>query len=97
MNGATCGYGNIGFTTFKLSQFRPNAIASCEPDEGNPIFINDGAFSPNEAISQRHQVGANVGRFDGGAEFMTSSHFYLERAKTMPNRVWCNPGTLTGQ
>jgi prepilin-type N-terminal cleavage/methylation domain-containing protein len=61
--------------TFKLRQFRPNAILLWEADEMRPFDFDMFAAYPDEGVSQRHQPGATVGRFDGAAERMPLSEF----------------------
>jgi prepilin-type N-terminal cleavage/methylation domain-containing protein len=112
MNGAVAGYstgvgGQVG-RTYKQSQFSPIAILTWETDEQNPFYFNDLSSQPAEGISQRHgsgnpngltvdvKGGATMGLFGGSVEFIQYKKYYEEVNKT-PGRLWCNPGTATGQ
>jgi prepilin-type N-terminal cleavage/methylation domain-containing protein len=77
-NGAVVGYPGQGATvpkTFKLGQFRADAILQWETDETRPEFFNDFANYPDEGISARHGKGAIIGNFGGNAEKMQLTEF----------------------
>lgn len=99
MNSAICGNGSLDLgRTYKLSQFRPNAIAMWEQD-GSPFYFSDGASRPNEGIGIRHGTGGHMGRFDGGVEFISYSQYYAMLSSTNlseSQRLRCNPGSLSG-
>jgi hypothetical protein len=61
--------------TFKLRQFRPEAIMQWEADDQRPYCFDDFSAYPDEGITSRHDNGTTVGRFDGGAERMTVGDF----------------------
>ncbi len=94
--------------TFRLSRFRPNSIALWEGHDLDPFFFSDAGGDPqqmNEGITVRHgntslptavvpkRGGGHVGRFDGGAEFMSRSAFLDlgSRQVPAPNRLLCEP------
>jgi hypothetical protein len=77
--------------TFKLSQFRGDAILQWEADAsvldagGAPYYFNDFANFPDEGVSARHSRGATVGCFGGSAEKLSTEEFYaLAGGNTKP-------------
>lgn len=108
-NGAVIGYGNAS-KTYKISQFKPNAILMWETDELTPFFFNDSSSFPDEGISGRHGKGAAVGLFDASTDSVWVKNWYgnglagaagqrgqLIPPNMLPNRVWCNPGHPQGR
>jgi type II secretory pathway pseudopilin PulG len=71
--------------TFKLRQFHPDAIMQWEADEKRPFNFNDFAAYPDEGISSRHDNGATVGRFDGGAERMSVNEYVAHAGTIAPD------------
>jgi prepilin-type N-terminal cleavage/methylation domain-containing protein len=80
-NGAVVGYPGAGAMvpsrTFKLAQFKADAILQWETDETRPEFFNDFANYPDEGISGRHGKGAVIGLFGGSAERMRVADFLV--------------------
>jgi prepilin-type N-terminal cleavage/methylation domain-containing protein len=111
MNRAVCGEGSLEGrmpNTFKLSQFKANAILLWELDERLPYKFNDASAIPCEGLSERHQTGAPVGLFSGSVDFLKYRAFWEESGpferlgqdldvRLLPNRLWCNPGTNDGR
>ncbi|HTL72664.1 MAG TPA: prepilin-type N-terminal cleavage/methylation domain-containing protein [bacterium] len=70
-------YTNPNNRTFKLTQFKADAILEWEPDEtildasGAPYYFNDLANNPDEGVSSRHGKGATIGCFGGSTERMS--------------------------
>ena len=90
-NGAVVGYPPPGGTTarrtFKLSQFKPEAVLQWETDETVPSYFNDFSNYPDEGISSRHGDGAVLGLFGGSTERMTTNEFHtLAGGRTPPGR-----------
>ncbi len=87
------------FTTFKLGQFDPNAIAYWQQDEtSNFDSVAGGAQYPP---SRMHGDGTVIGCFDGHTELMTYRAYcedggYDGRPGRHPGRFWCVPGSTTG-
>ena len=112
MNGAVSGYsqgvGGVVGRTYKQSQFNPLAILTWETDEQNPFYFNDLSSQPLEGISQRHgsgkpnglsvdvKGGATMGLFGGSVEYIQYKKYYDE-TKLKPGRLYCNPGSPTGE
>lgn len=104
MNGAVVGYGQLppGILTYRLGQFRGDAIAFWEPDDREPFNFNDAGQQPREAQTLRHSRGGNAGRFDGGAGYLSDRRYKdwagvgPARPKLLPNPLWCSPGSPTG-
>jgi prepilin-type N-terminal cleavage/methylation domain-containing protein len=97
--------------SFKITQFRPLNILQWETDEKTPFFFNDASSFPDEGISGRHGKGATVGLISGSTTKIPVAQFFTQRyagpynqnphgsgmqATSVPNDIWCNPGTLTG-
>jgi hypothetical protein len=106
-NGAGNGYG--GPSTYKLSQFRPDAILEWEADDKNPFFFNDCSYYPDEGISARHVLETLVGQYGGSVDTIRITNWFKNDlagsaglrgggipASLRPNRLWCNPGTSNG-
>ncbi|HWD18113.1 MAG TPA: type II secretion system protein [Verrucomicrobiae bacterium] len=61
--------------TFRLRDFRPEAILQWEADENRPDSFDDFSNYPDQGISGRHGNAATVGRFDGGAQRLARGHY----------------------
>lgn len=95
MNGAVCGYGGIGGSSYKNTSFKPNDIILWQAYEPNPGDWNDGSSRPNEGITRLHSAGTTVGVVDGHIEYMKVRNFLREEAIPTKNRLWCNPANTT--
>jgi prepilin-type N-terminal cleavage/methylation domain-containing protein len=116
-NGAICGYGALagkdgvaGHGSYKITQFKSQAIIQWEADEMTPFYFNDVSSYPDEGISGRHGKGATVGLVSGSTEKIVLSQYYSTRyagaqgqrgagipISGLPNQMWCNPGKLDGR
>jgi hypothetical protein len=107
-NGAGNGYG--GTSTYKLSQFRPDAISEWEADDKTPFFFNDCSSYPDEGISGRHVLETLVGQYGGSVDTIRITNWFKNDLaglaggrgsgippSLLPNRLWCNPGTSNGR
>jgi len=105
MNGAVSGYttGPRGdYTTYKMAQFRPDAMLYWEADEKQPSNYDNVASKPDEGVTQRHNTGTVMGMFAGQTEYMRFKKYYQEAGiggfrGERPGRFWCNPGSKTGE
>jgi prepilin-type N-terminal cleavage/methylation domain-containing protein len=97
MNGAVGGFGRISPSSYKISDFKQNAIIFWQPLETNPGDMNDGSSSPNEGITKLHAFGTSIGIVDGHVEYIKTANFYKEVNLPGKNRAWCNPGTADGR
>jgi prepilin-type N-terminal cleavage/methylation domain-containing protein len=122
-NGAVDGYVTspsvTAGTPYKLSLFNPEAILMWENDEtrtedtGYPGQWNDTANFPDQGVSARHGKGGTIALFDGSANRMNLTTFWLmawgqstpettsggsgyTTVTSLPNQLWCNPGTANG-
>ena len=102
-NGAVLGYGAVQIP-YQLSRFKPRSILEWESNETNLSagFWGDFANKPLEEItdssfSRRHGNGIQVARVDGSA---SRDPWVILNAwatnTTVPNDLWCNPGSTTG-
>jgi prepilin-type N-terminal cleavage/methylation domain-containing protein len=98
MNGAVCGYNRI-IPSYKITRMKPNWICLIEADQADdatePTW-DDGYVDPEDGNSDRHRGGSNVACFDTHVEWISQADFDVESEKT-PGRLWCNPGTQTGE
>ncbi len=78
------GWGNI---TYKLSQFKGDAILQWEADELQPTYFNDFANFPDEGVSARHGKGATIGCFGGSSERLSTNAFYALAGGRVVNLV----------
>ena len=86
-NGAVIGYPGQGAPiprTFKLAQFKANAILQWETDEDSPAYFNDFSNYPDEGISDRHGNGAVIGMFGGSSERMSVKDFTTMAGGVVP-------------
>ncbi|MBI3852338.1 MAG: DUF1559 domain-containing protein [Verrucomicrobia bacterium] len=97
MNGAVCGYGQIGGKSYKAGQFRADAIILWQALETIADDWNDGSSYPTEGITKLHSVGTSVGVVDGHIEYLKTVKFYQEVNIPTKNRLFCNPGTVNGR
>ncbi len=105
MNGAVSGYatGPRGMgTTYKMSEFQPDAMLYWEADERLPSNWDNVSSRPDEGVSARHSIGSDMGMFGGHAEFIKFRDYYREAGiggfrGNRPGRFWCNPGSKTGE
>jgi len=97
MNGAVGGYGRISPNSYKVIEFRQDAIIFWQALETNPGDFNDGSSRPDEGITKLHSLGTSVGGVDGHVEYLRTEKFYAEANIPVKNRLWCNPGTPNGR
>ena len=83
--------------TFKNSAFRATDMLFWETDESNSLYFNDGASSPDEGFSKRHNTGSIVGLFDGHVQFLKWNQYYQLLADPTRNSLWCYPKSLSGR
>jgi prepilin-type N-terminal cleavage/methylation domain-containing protein len=115
-NGAICSYGDLpgkdgvnGHGSYKITQFKSQAIIQWEADEMTPFYFNDVSSFPDEGISGRHGKGATVGLVSGSTEKIKLVQYYSNKyagmqgsrggaipASALPNQCWCNPGKANG-
>jgi prepilin-type N-terminal cleavage/methylation domain-containing protein len=62
--------------TYKLAQFKGDAILQWEADETQPTYFNDFTNFPDEGVSARHGKGATVACFGGSSERLSTNVFY---------------------
>jgi len=104
MNGAASGYSTgprRPGSTYKITDFKPDAMAYWEADEKQPSNYDNAASRPDEGVTQRHNTGSVMGMFGGQTEFMKFRDYYREAGiggfpGVRPGRFWCNPGSKTG-
>lgn len=86
-NGAVIGYPGQNAPiprTFKLAQFKSNAILQWETDENSPAYFNDFSNYPDEGISGRHGNGAVIGMFGGSSERISVKDFTTMAGGVVP-------------
>ena len=91
----------IPFVSYKMSRFKADAMIYWESDEKQPSYYDNVASSPNEGGSQRHNGGIVMGMFGGHTEFIKFKKYSFEAGiggypGQRPGRMWCNPGSKTG-
>lgn len=73
--------------TYKLGQFKGDAILQWEADEAQPTYFNDFANFPDEGVSARHGKGATVACFGGSSERLSTNAFYALAGGRVVNLV----------
>ena len=104
MNGAVSAYstGPRGpYSTYKITDFKPDAMIYWEADEKQPSNYDNVASRPDEGVTQRHNTGTVMGNFGGHTDYMRFKVYYQEAGiggfrGVRPGRFWCNPGSKTG-
>lgn len=97
MNGAVCGYGRALNPPIRLSSIRPNDVAFWETDESRPNPFNDGASTPDEGVSRRHNQGAIRAAFDSVIGYIRFDAWDRMVDATNRNELWCFPRTPEGR
>lgn len=85
--------------TYRLAQFRPDAIFFAEPDETDAFNFNDCTFNPanpSEGFSTRHSD-VPVGCADGSVEWLPFSAISRMRSESVANRLLIIPRTASGR
>ena len=104
MNGAVInGFGSFDWSsgkigkTYKNSAFKGTDMLFWETYERDPGYFNDGSSKPGEGLTQRHNIGATLGMFDGHVEFIKWKRYYQLLADPKKNSLWCYPGSVDGR
>jgi hypothetical protein len=105
MNGSVSGFsttpGKVPYVSYKMALFRPNYMLYWEANEFLPANYDNVASKPDEGASQRHNGGIVMGMFGGQTEFIQFKQYAMEAGiggfpGQRPGRMWCNPGSPTG-
>ncbi len=105
INGSVSAFGtsltSIPYVSYKITKFRADAMIYWESDENQPSYYDNVASKPNEGGSQRHNGGIVMGMFGGHTEFIKFKKYSIEAGiggypGERPGRMWCNPGSPTG-
>jgi prepilin-type processing-associated H-X9-DG protein len=70
-------------------------IEADQADDYTEPTWNDGCVDPEDGNSDRHKGGGNVACFDTHVEWISQID-YDKETEQKPSRLWCNPGTATG-
>jgi len=100
MNGAVNGYDRAETNTtilMKLGAMPPTGMVFWEADETTPGSFNDGASSPDEQESHRHNEGAIYAAFDGSTKFARFTDWQAQATSTNKNDLWCFPDSPDGR
>jgi prepilin-type N-terminal cleavage/methylation domain-containing protein/prepilin-type processing-associated H-X9-DG protein len=106
MNGSVSGFQTsptgIPYVSYKLGRFPQRGMIYWESDENQPSYYDNVASKPDEGGSQRHNGGIVMGMFDGHTEFIKFKQYAMEAGiggyrGDRPGRMWCNPGSPTGE
>lgn len=105
MNGSVSGFKTSPtgrpYTSYKMGLFRPHFMIYWESDETQPSNYDNVASEPTEGGSKRHGGGIVMGMFGGQMEFIKYTAYAREAGiggfpGQRPGRMWCNPGSPTG-
>jgi len=105
MNGAVTAYGTspngVEWSSFKMGQFQSDSMIYWEADEAQPSNYDNVASRPNEGVTERHNLGVNLGMFGGHVEYWKFRAYYMEAGikpfrGNRPGRFWCDPSTPDG-
>ena len=99
MNGSVSGFTTAptgrAWISYKMTQFKPINMLYWESDERQPSYYDNVASRPDEGVSQRHNSGIVMGMFGGQTEFIKFKT-YMAELNARPGRLWCNPGSPSG-
>jgi prepilin-type N-terminal cleavage/methylation domain-containing protein len=105
MNGSVSGFKSdptgVPWVSYKMGRFRSDGMIYWESNENTPGYYDNVASKPDEGGSQRHNGGIVMGMFGGQTEFIKFKKYALEAGLPgypgiRPGRMWCNPGSPTG-
>jgi len=105
-NGAICGFGALGDSSYKLADFRQDAYIMWEPNDylldGVTSAYNDGASYPDPTtdggLGTRHgKKGGIVLGVSGNVQFVKYAEWASQARSTIKNSLWCNPGSVNGR
>ncbi len=106
MNGSVSGFtisppNARPYTSYKMASFKPHYMIYWESDERQPSYYDNVASRPDEGGSRRHGGGIVMGMFGGQTEFIKYLKYAQEAGLSgyrgqRPGRMWCNPGSPTG-
>lgn len=94
MNGAVVAYSDPN-KSFRIDQFRTDAVIMWDANEQGPVAFNDGASYPYEIVAGHHGAGITCASVDGSGVYFNGAEFAAQQAEK-PSRLWCNPVTRTG-
>jgi len=106
MNGSVSGFTTAPtgapYTSYKMDRFKVHYMIYWESDERQPSYYDNVASRPDEGGSQRHGGGIVMGMFGGQTEFIKFRRYAQEAGLggfrgDRPGRMWCNPGSRTGE
>ena len=82
--------------TFKYSDFKGTDMLLWETSELEPANFDDAASTPDEGFSRRHAIGATLGLFGGGVEYVKYKKYFQLVDDRKRNSLWCFPNTRDG-
>ncbi len=97
MNGAVNGFARAVFPPVPLIQMPQRGIAFWEPNELDITSFNDGANSPDEGITARHNGGGNYAACDGSSGFVKRATWNRWVSASSEDQVWCYPDSPDGR
>jgi prepilin-type N-terminal cleavage/methylation domain-containing protein len=98
ISGVLCGFDKM-HAPYKLSKMKANWVCFVEADHSDDFTEptwNDGCVDPEDGNSDRHRGGSHVACFDSHIEWISQID-YDNETSLKPGRLWCNPGTATGE
>jgi len=105
MNGSVSGFmtSPMGrpYVSYKMALFKPQFMIYWESDEKQPGYYDNATSRPDEGGSVRHNGGIVMGMFGGQIEFIKFKAYAMEAGLAgypgnRPGRMWCNPGSRSG-
>jgi prepilin-type N-terminal cleavage/methylation domain-containing protein len=100
MNAAVSGYGRAIYPCPQLSQMPPDGVVFWETDERYSYLFNDGANTPDQGVTARHDNGGIAATFSGAAEYWKFDAWHelsdQDTGSFQKNRLWCYPNSPDG-
>jgi hypothetical protein len=102
MNAAVSGYNRAIYPCLKLSQMPSEGVVIWETDERYSWYFNDGANTPDQGVTTRHNNGGVAASFDGSAAYFRFDAWHDlsdqgdDTNSWQKNRLWCYPDSPDG-
>jgi len=98
MNGAVSGYTNAIYPCMQLSRMPSDGVVFWETDERYFWYFNDGANTPDQGVTTRHNNGGIAAAFSGSVVYwkFDTWHELSDVDPPQKNCLWCYPNSPDG-
>lgn len=100
MNAAASGYNRSIYPSLPLTRMPSDGVVFWETDGRYNWYFNDGANTPPEGVTMRHNAGGVAATFSGSVEYWKFDDWHelsdQDPGATQKNRLWCYPDSSDG-